>query len=585
MKKTLPTVVGTGTLPTVDELLDSIDLTFPDYTPSKEALHFWNTMQLIKGPQFFSLGIPVLHYYFIDLAFNKVDRNSLPYTDDIKSRVKMKKNKLAILCSRGLSKSTTFSSFLVIYMAMFGILPGLVRPNVGNKVRFVIGVGDSQEGGAKLMCNTIRDMIDESELLSSYFEDIRTTDAEIELVRKGTGSKASRSFMFRTRGAQSGIRGQRYRGDRIDVIIGDDLVKNESDSRSKVIMESIRSTIYSDATHALRGEGGMEILIGTPFNKSDVVYSAVEGGWTPLVVPICNDMHKDMKEEDFVGAWPEMHTFDRITSRYEDMADAEETRAFNQELMLRISSAEDKLVKADQIQWYSRTALKKNLHMFNIYVTTDLTASNSLKGDFSVVMGWAVNSVGDFFLLDLSVKKMTIDDQYKPIFQMNRDWGAKYGRNVTVGIEIDGQQQLNLHTLKKQMIEYNSFFTFGRQLGSPAGREGISRRQATGAKHEQFMRVHPLFQQHKIYFPEELKETPDMKELLNELQYITYTGIGSKNDDALDGISMLASMDIMLPAAEDTNTYTTIDADGLIWESIWGDEDGDEYVETNSTVF
>ena len=35
--------------PTVDELLDSIDLSFTNYKPSKDALHFWNVMQLIKG--------------------------------------------------------------------------------------------------------------------------------------------------------------------------------------------------------------------------------------------------------------------------------------------------------------------------------------------------------------------------------------------------------------------------------------------------------------------------------------------------------------------------------------------------------
>lgn len=567
-------------LPTVDELLDGIDLTFSNYTPSEEALHFWNTMQLVKGSEFFSSGIPILHYYFIDLAFNKVGRNSLPYPAELRGRIKMKKNKLAILCARGLSKSTTFSSFLVVYMAMFGVLPGLVRPNIGNKVRFVVGIGDSQEGGARLMCNTIRDMVEESELLRNYFESIRTTDAEVEFVRKGNGSKASRSFMFRTRGAQGGLRGQRYRGERIDVIIGDDLVKTESDSRSDTIMKSIRSTIYSDATHALRAEGGMEILIGTPFNKKDVVYSAIEGGWTPLVVPLCKEVSPTLTKEEFIGAWPEKHTYERVMSRYEDMGDAGETRAFNQELMLRISSEEDKLVKDDQIQWYSRKTLEPNIHSYNIYITTDLTASNNLNGDFSVVIAWAVNSKGDWFMLDLSAKKMTISEQYNPIFDMNRRWGAKYGRNVTVGIEIDGQQQLNLHSLKKQMLEYNSFFTFAKQIGSPYGKEGISRRQATGAKHEQFMRVHPLFQQHKIYLPEELKETPDMVEMLNELRYITYEGISSKHDDCLDGISMIASMDVILPS--DSVGLMTPSSSGSMYYDF-GDEE--EENTRGSTVF
>ena len=251
--------------------------------------------------------------------------------------------------------------------------------------------------------------------------------------------------------------------------------------------------------------------------------------------------------------------------------------------MLRISSEEDRLVKDDQIQWYSRSQLEKNLGGYNIYITTDLTASNNLKGDYSTIFAWAVNNQGDWFMLDCVVRKMTIDEQYKPIFEMNRRWGAKYGRNVTVGIEIDGQQQLNLHSLKKQMIEYNSFFTFARQIGSVAGKEGISRRQATGAKHEQFMRVHPLFQQHKLYLPEELKNTPDMTELLNELKYVTYEGIGSKHDDALDGISMIASMDVILPSADMGFTTTEEWVPNRYYD--FDDDDGNDLDGKCSTVF
>ena len=912
-------------IPTVDELLDTIDLSFSNYTPSADALHFWNTMQLIKGPKFFTAGIPMLHYYFIDLAFNNVSREAFPYSDDVKDRIKIKRNKLAILCSRGLSKSTTFSSFLVIYMAMFGRLPGLKRPGIGDKVNFVVGVGDSQEGGAKVMCNTLRDMIEESELLQKYFEKIRCTDAEIELVRAGDEPVNERSFMFRAKGAQalpldtklytetgyttigdvqvgdsiygadgflaevtrkseifhedvyrinlrdgrsldvsenhinsvlyktrgtdgtrieemdlttlellekplyysskgygkyseetyttarmfiknigaiqypekeleidpytlglilgdgtvmetskrvsltshvddwteyrdnipyslevayekentltyvvegvgesmrklglnvdgcdkfipeeyftasvpqrlsllqglidsdghirqgrrgfgyattstrlagdvcrlvrslggiakivtpdegedrnfplqrvhcklnmdvarlrrkaeridyttdanmvevtsiekiemvptqciainnedkqfiageyvrthnSGIRGQRYKGERIDVIIGDDLVKTEADSRSDTIMKNIRSTIYSDAIHALRAQGGMEILIGTPFNKNDIVYSAIEGGWTPLVVPICEKVSKDLDSAEFKGAWPEMHTYERVMSRYEDMVDAGESRAFNQELMLRISSEEDKLVKEDQIQWYSRKSIEKNLGGYNIYTTSDLTASNDLRGDFSCVMTWAVNSQGDWFMLDASVRKQTIDEQYKPILSQVRRWGARFDRNVHVGVEIDGQQQLNVYALKKLMVEYNTFFTFARQIGSAYGKEGISRRQATGAKHEQFMRVHPLFQQKKMFFPEEMKGTEDMKEILNELNYITYEGITSKHDDALDCISMIAAMEVMLPSQDQM-----IEAVKSMDKSVYYPEPEDDNDDRCSVVF
>jgi len=189
-------------------------------------------------------------------------------------------------------------------------------------------------------------------------------------------------------------------------------------------------------------------------------------------------------------------------------------------------------------------------------------------------------------MLDASVRKMTISDQYKPIFRMVRQWAARYGRHAYVGVEIDGQQQLNLHSLKQQMIVNNSYFSFTSQIGSPSGKEGISRRQASGAKHEQFMRVHPLFQQKKIYFPEEMKDSIDMKEILNELKYITYEGIGSKADDALDGLSMIATMDVMYPSIEqgsvaETSTYS--DREGMWTDPREYYKDSDEY--SNSVVF
>ena len=132
------------------------------------------------------------------------------------------------------------------------------------------------------------------------------------------------------------------------------------------------------------------------------------------------------------------------------------------------------------------------------------------------------------------------------------------------------------------MIEKDVFFTFARQVGSPFGKEGISRRQATGAKHEQFMRVFPLFQQHKIHFPEELKDSPDMKEVMNELNYITYNTIGSKHDDALDCISMLASMEMIAPSMDLVMDNEITSAS----ESIWGDFDNSSKVSSSgSTVF
>lgn len=560
----------------VDEALDCIDLTFNGYIPSKDALNFFNVIRLVLGedPE---VDNGLMHYFLVDLVFGNVGRENFPYSKEINSRIRLNPRKIAIIASRFSAKSTIITAFMPIYIAVTGKMP-----NFGD-VMFWVSFGDSQQAGAKVQANTIRDICEDSKFCKEYFEKMRFTDEECEFLRKGDGPTKKRSFMFKVKGAAGGsVRGIRYKTERPQIFSFDDIIKNEADANSPIIMGKLRSMIYSDAENAT-GRKGKIIIVNTPFNKKDPVYAALESGvWTPVCIPICEKISLDMKKEEYRGSWESMKSFDDIMEKYEDAYYGDTLREFNQELMLRISSEEDKLVKEDQIQWYSREVLKNNLGSYNIYATTDYTASNNLKGDYSCTMIWAVNARNDWFLLDLSVKKSTIAEQYEPLFRFVREWGSRYGRHVTVGVEIDGQQQLNLHALKKMMLEYNVYFGFARQIGSPFGKEGISRRQATGAKHEQFMRVHPLFQQHKIYFPEELKENADMKEVLNELAYVTYEGIGSKHDDALDCISMIASMEVIAPSEEvDTPTYRE-DSKEYIWHRYGGKGDEDS---VSSVVF
>lgn len=560
----------------VDEALDTIDLTFGGYTPSEDALNFFNIVRLVMGedPE---VDNGLMHYFLVDLVYGNIKREHFPYSKEIQDKIRFNSKKIAIIASRFSAKSTIITAFMPIVTAVTGHMP-----NFGD-VMFWVSFGDSQQAGAKVQANTVRDICEDSKFCKEYFEKMRFTDEECEFIRKGEGPTKKRAFMFKVKGAAGGsVRGIRYKTERPQIFSFDDIIKNEADANSPIIMAKLRSMIYSDAENAT-GKKGKIIIVNTPFNKKDPVYAALESGvWTPVCIPICEKISLDLKKEDYRGSWEAMKSYEDIMEKYEDAYYGDTLREFNQELMLRISSEEDKLIKKEHIQEYSRKALMRNLDYYNLYMTTDLTASNSAKGDFSCVMLWAVGSNNDIFLLDLHVKKCTIAEQYEPIFDMVRTWGTRKGRNVTVGVEIDGQQQLNMHTLKKMMIEKNVFFTFARQIGSPFGKEGISRRQATGAKHEQFMRVFPLFQQHKIHLPEELKDSPDMKEVMNELNYITYTGIGSKHDDALDCISMLASMEMVAPSMDLVMDNEITSAS----ESIWGDFDNSSKVSSSgSTVF
>ena len=58
----------------------------------------------------------------------------------------------------------------------------------------------------------------------------------------------------------------------------------------------------------------------------------------------------------------------------------------------------------------------------------------------------------------------------------------------------------------------------------------------------------PLFQNRKIFFPEELRGLPEMNELMEEIRYTTYTKFNSKYNDGMDLLSQLNIMEIIYPA-------------------------------------
>lgn len=72
----------------------------------------------------------------------------------------------------------------------------------------------------------------------------------------------------------------------------------------------------------------------------------------------------------------------------------------------------------------------------------------------------------------------------------------------------------------------------------------------------------PLFQNKKIWFPRELEDTPDMRELLDEIKYATYSGFGTRHDDGVDLISQLGMMDMQFPMnSMYDNDYNATDDD------------------------
>ena len=548
---------------TVDWLLDNVDLTFQGYSPSIVAIEFFNFVRLTLGEEPENEN-SLAHYFLVDVIFMQdtvrdyLVVRGIDY-DKIKGRT-------AVLCCREFAKSTIIGSFVPLYMAWKGELPGFGKVNYG------LYVGDSMRNNVKTTMNTIEQVYLESEWLQTQFESARFTDELVELVRLprtageialyestiAAGKKptqvpgrSKRKFAMRGVGAQTGTRGTRSGLQRPQFAIIDDVVPSEAEANSDNILDGIESTIESDVLNALHGAGSFAILIGTPYNKKDPVYSRVESKtWVPVVFPICESIHEDMLPNEFRGVWENRHSYSKVMKRYLDAVNSSKTRSFMQELMLRITSEKDKVIPNDYIEKFNRDDILKNGAAYNWYITTDFTTTGGSGNDFSGMAVWAVSSNNDYLLVDLVLKKMDLALQYNELFRLVNRY-KRYNGLIEVGIEIDGQQKIHLFAIKELMHKKNEYFTIGKQKGGV--REGILSKQSKGGKEGRFSVMVPLFQAGKIRFARELNDTAGMRELRNEIDYVTYdehgrVQFGSVHDDGLDLISQLTMMNIYAPS-------------------------------------
>jgi len=201
---------------------------------------------------------------------------------------------------------------------------------------------------------------------------------------------------------------------------------------------------------------------------------------------------------------------------------------FYQELMLRITSDEERLIQDEEIRWYKRASLLELRGNFNFYITTDIATSTKQRADFSVISVWAYNHLGQWFWVDGICERQTIDVTWNDLFRLVSEYKPQ-----AVGIEVTGQQQAYIKLLQGEMMTRNIWFNFASSEKS--GEAGI--RPAVD-KLSRFNLVVPWFKASKMFFPKEMKLSIIMGHFLQQIKLATKNGLKGK-DDCLDTISML----------------------------------------------
>ena len=507
----------------LDQWLNEVDysaLNSSLYVPSEFALTFMNFIKLVNGAQGESHKTPPVHLAMLDKVVN-----GSPY--------------IANLCFRGAAKTTLFMEYFCLFLGVFHYLPKF------GAVEGMIYVSDSMENGVKSARKNIEFRYNNSEFLQAWIPKATFTDNYIEFTNRNGERLGIKMF-----GAKTGIRGTKIFGKRPVLAVLDDLVSDD-DANSRASMMAIKDTVYKGVNHALDPGRRKMIFNGTPFNKEDILIEAVEsGGWDVNVWPVCEKFPCSRKE--FRGAWPDRFTYDYIKNQYEMAVATGKVAAFNQELMLRITSDESRLIQDAEIRWFNRARLLERKSLYNFYITTDFATSKKQTADRSVISVWAYNSNGDWFWVDGIAKRQTMDVTINDLFRLVSEY-----RPQQVGIEITGQQGAFISWLQSEMMTRNIWFNFASsdKSGTPGIRPMVD-------KLSRLNLVVPWFKAGKMYFPEEMKLSEIMGEFMQELRLATADGLKGK-DDCLDTISMLAYLKPWKPS-------DTVPADTAN-HSLWGD--------------
>lgn len=494
---------------TVEQYLNNTSYVVPEsYVPSDFALAFVTFIKLVNGEQGEEHLTPLVHYWMLDTISQGGKR-------------------ILNMCHRGIAKTTLMGEYLFLYIAVYGEIPGFGR------IDLALYVSDSIENGVKNMRKNLEFRWDNSEFLKQYIPRIRFTDIRWEFENSD-----GKLFIVKGYGAKTGVRGAKELGKRPQLAILDDLISDE-DARSVTVISAVEDTIYKAVDYALHPTKNMVIWSGTPFNAKDPLYKAVESGaWAVNVFPVCEQY--PCSREDFRGSWPDRFTFEYVKNQYDKAILLGKVDTFNQELMLRIMSEEDRMILDSDISWYKLANVLQNRQRFNFYITTDFAVSEKQKADFSVISVWAYNNVGDWLWVDGICKRQLMDKNINDLFRLAQEYKPQ-----SVGIEVSGQQAGFIQWIQNQMMERNNYFALASEGNDM--KPGI---RPNTNKMVRFNTVVPLFKSHKVYFPIERKLEPTMLEAMNELSLASSGGFRSKHDDFLDTISMLAALTPWKPSEE-----------------------------------
>jgi len=431
--------------------------------------------------------------------------------------------KKGLECTRGASKSTLIGVYYLVYCLWKGS-----KYNHG-ELDTVIYIMDSVSMAEKHISRIIS-TIENNSAISKRLTIKKSRlgdDPQVWVYNE----KTRKMIYVVGRGSGQKIRGINLMNKRPDWIILDD-VENEDNVATPDARKNLRSWFLGTVIPIVNPNRYEFTFIGTPLHQASLLAMLLESSdWKFIQLPAAEKFPIN-KGERLISCWPDRFTLEYLNEMYETYKIAKSPALFRQEFMLEIIPTDGRLYDLDKINRYDVNEIKNNKDNYSFYVSVDLAISEKTTADYTSIAVIAIDSSGNWFLVDGFFGRIKPDVTIDKIF-----YYASLYRPYEVVIEKVAFQAAMETFIKREMIERGVYFSIS----------GVRR---TSSKLSVLKAFQPIVDNGSFHVPENsMKEYVD--ELLSEMESITEDAILAKHDDLIDSISQLTMIDIIKPSSSD----------------------------------
>ena len=332
--------------------------------------------------------------------------------------------RIAIAAPRGHSKSTLTDLVYLLWVIVF------------KKAKFILLISDTYSQ-AVLFMEALKAELEANELLNAWFGKLTSSHwSEGEIITNG--------IMIKCLGAGMKVRGLKFRENRPDLVIVDDL-ENEELTENKERREKLERWLNGAVMPALDKEGRM-IMIGTIIHYDSLLMKI-------LSPTSYQDFTKKIYKaiEDGKALWPEHLSIDELEKIKRDYIDRGQGYLFYQEYQNDPVSDESRKFKLEKFKYYKDEDLGAKL--LNNYLLIDRAYSTEKTADSTGITILSVDLDNNWYVRISERFKGEESELINKIFDLKNFFNPD-----KVGIEQKAFKYTFKPTLEAEMRRRNNFF-------------------------------------------------------------------------------------------------------------------------------